>query len=62
MLHMTFASPSGELDKEEAALAQCFMAIAGFVRKISGTSEVDTDTMNRYVSKMVEKALEYSQG
>lgn len=37
------------------------MAIAGFVRKISGTSEVDTDTMNRYVSKMVEKALEYSQ-
>ena len=53
--------PSGELDKEEAALAQCFMAIAGFVRKISGTSEVDTDTMNRYVSKMVEKALEYSQ-
>ncbi len=33
----------------------------GFVRKISGTSEVDTDTMNRYVSKMVEKALEYSQ-
>ena len=53
--------PSGELDKEEAALAQCFMAIAGFVRKISGTSEVDTDTMNRYVAKMVEKALEYSQ-
>ena len=30
------------------------MAIAGFVRKMSGTSEVDTDTMNRAVSKMVE--------
>ena len=35
--------PSGELKEEESALAQCFMAIAGFVRKMSGTSEVDTD-------------------
>ena len=41
--------PSGELKEDESALAQCFMAIAGFVRKMSGTSEVDTDTMNRYV-------------
>lgn len=53
--------PSGELDEEESALAQCFMAIAGFVRKMSGTSEVDTDTMNRVVSKMVEEALKYNQ-
>jgi type I restriction enzyme R subunit len=53
--------PSGELDEEESALAQCFMAIAGFVRKMSGTSEVDTDTMNRAVSKMVEEALKYNQ-
>lgn len=53
--------PSGELGEEESALAQCFMAIAGFVRKMSGTSEVDTDTMNRAVSKMVEEALKYSQ-
>ena len=49
--------PSGYLGEEESALAQCFMAIAGFVRKMSGTSEVDADTMNRAVSKMVEEAL-----
>ncbi|MDO5834113.1 MAG: HsdR family type I site-specific deoxyribonuclease [Lachnospiraceae bacterium] len=53
--------PSGELSEEESALAQCFMAIAGFVRKMSGTSEVDADTMNRVVSKMVEEALKYNQ-
>lgn len=53
--------PSGELAEDESALAQCFMAIAGMVRKMSGTSEVDTDTMNRYVSKMVEDALKYNQ-
>lgn len=53
--------PSGELGEEESALAQCFMAIAGFVRKMSGTSEVDADTMNRYVAKMVEEALRYNK-
>ncbi len=53
--------PSGELGEEESALAQCFMAIAGFVRKMSGTSEVDTETMNRHVSKMVEEALKYNK-
>ena len=52
--------PSGELGEEESALAQCFMAIAGFVRKMSGTSEVDTETMNRQVAKMVEEALKYN--
>ena len=52
--------PSGELGEEESALAQCYMAIAGFVRKMSGTSDVDADTMNRYVSKMVEEALKYN--
>lgn len=52
--------PSGELNEEEAALAQCFMAIAGFVRKMSGTSDIDADTMNRYVAKMVEEALKFS--
>ena len=52
--------PSGGLNEEESALAQCFMAIAGFVRKMSGTTEVDTETMNRNVSKMVEEALKYS--
>ena len=53
--------PSGELGEEESALAQCFMAIAGFVRKMSGTSEVDTETMNRHVERMVEEALKYSK-
>ena len=53
--------PSGELGEAESALAQCFMAIAGFVRKMSGTTEVDADTMNRAVSKMVEEALKYNQ-
>lgn len=43
--------PSGGLSEEESALAQCFMAIAGFVRKMSGTTQVDTETMNRNVSK-----------
>lgn len=53
--------PSGNLKEDESALAQCFMAIAGFVGKMSGTNEVDTDTMNRAVSKMVEEALRYNQ-
>ncbi|MBO5075979.1 MAG: type I restriction endonuclease subunit R [Clostridia bacterium] len=53
--------PSGELSEEESALAQCFMAIAGFVRKMSGTSEVDADTMNCHVAKMVEEALKYNE-
>lgn len=53
--------PSGNLGEEESALAQCFMAIAGFVRKMSGTSDVDADTMNRAVSKMVEEALKYNK-
>ena len=53
--------PSGNISEEESALAQCFMAIAGFVRKMSGTTELDTETMNRKVSKMVEEALKYNQ-
>lgn len=52
--------PSGELSEEESALAQSFMAIAGFVRKKSGTTDLDTDSMNKYVAKMVEEALKYS--
>lgn len=53
--------PSGELGEEESALAQCFMAVAGFVRKMGGTTEIDDDTMNKYVSKMVEEALKYNK-
>ena len=53
--------PSGELGEDESALAQCFMAIAGFVRKMSGTDAPDAETMNRRVAKMVEEALKYSE-
>lgn len=53
--------PSGGLSEEESALAQCFMAISGFVRKMSGTSDVDTETMNRNVARMVEEALKYNK-
>ena len=53
--------PSGELGEEESALAQCFMAIAGFVRKMSGIDAPDAETMNRRVAKMVEEALKYSE-
>ena len=53
--------PSGELEESESALAQCFMAIAGFVRKMSGTDAPDTDTMNRNVARMVEEALKYNK-
>ena len=52
--------PSGNLGEEESALAQCFMAIAGMVYKMSGTDAPDTDTMNRRVAKMVEEALKYN--
>lgn len=53
--------PSGNLGEEESALAQCYMAIAGFVRKMGGTTELDTDVMNKNVSRMVEEALKYSK-
>lgn len=53
--------PSGELGEDESSLAQCFMAIAGFVRKMSGIDAPDAETMNRRVAKMVEEALKYSE-
>lgn len=53
--------PSGELEEEEEALAQCFMAIAGMVYKMNGTDAPDTETMNRRVAKMVEEALKYNK-
>lgn len=53
--------PSGVLDASESSLAQCFMAIAEIVRKMNGTSELDTDIMNRNVKKMVEDALKYNK-
>ncbi len=52
--------PSGNLEEDESALAQCFMAIAGMIYKMSGTDAPDTETMNRKVAKMVEEALKYN--
>ncbi len=52
--------PSGGLGDEESSLAQCFMAIAGMVYKMTGTDAPDADTMNRRVAKMVEEALKYN--
>ena len=52
--------PSGELGEEESALAQCFMGVAGMVYKMNGTDAPDTDTMNKWVAKMVEEALKYN--
>lgn len=38
------------------------MAIAGFVRKMSGTgTDIDADVMNQHVRKMVEEALKYNK-
>ena len=53
--------PSGGLGEQEMALAQCFFAVAGFVRKLSGKSELDTESMNRHVEHMVAEALKYSK-
>lgn len=53
--------PSGELSEKDSALAQCMMAIAGFVRKMSGTGNIDPETMNKNVQTMVEEALKYSK-
>lgn len=53
--------PSGVLDERDSALAQCFMAIAGFVRKMSGIDAPDTETMNRAVAQMVKEALRYNE-
>ncbi len=53
--------PSGILDEADSSLAQCFMAVAAIVRKRNGTTEIDTETMNARVSKMVEEALKYSR-
>lgn len=53
--------PSGELNEKDMALVRCFMAIAGFVRKMSGTSDIDADSMNRDVSKIIEEVLKYNE-
>ena len=37
------------------------MAVAGFIRKMSGTDAPDTDVMNNHVARMVEEALKYNK-
>ncbi len=53
--------PSGGLNDDESAVAQCFMAIAGMVYKMNGTDAPDTDTMNKHVAGMVAEALKYNK-
>jgi len=48
--------PSNVLTNEQLSLAQCFMAVASFIRKTSGEKH-DTESMNRAVEKMVAEAL-----
>ncbi len=48
--------PANILDEEKLSLAQCFMAVASFIRKTSGEKH-DTESMNRTVEKMVSEAL-----
>ena len=49
--------PSAVLTNEQNSLAQCFMAVAGYIRKTSGDKH-DTESMNRAVARMVEEALQ----
>lgn len=48
--------PSDVLTDEQLSLSQCFMAIAGFIHKVSGEKH-DAESMNRHVAVMVEEAL-----
>ncbi len=52
--------PTGDLAESDSALAQCFIAIAGFVRKMS-IGEHDEFSMNAAVEKMVHEALRYNK-
>ncbi|MFR9545636.1 MAG: HsdR family type I site-specific deoxyribonuclease [Rikenellaceae bacterium] len=51
--------PSNVLNNEQLSLAQCFMAVASYVRKTSGEKH-DAESMNRAVEKMVTEALKCS--
>lgn len=48
--------PSNVLTDEQNSLAQCYMSLASYIRKASGT-EHDTESMNRTVMRMVEEVL-----
>lgn len=53
-------NPAGELSEEESGMAQCLMAIASYVSKMTA-SKHDTTQMNRHVEKMVQEAI-FSSG
>ena len=48
--------PANVLNNEQLSLSQCFMAVASYIRKTSGDKH-DTESMNRTVEEMVQKAL-----
>ena len=48
--------PAGTLQDEEAAWAQCYMAIYSFVSKMTG-GQHDTESMNRAVETMAQQAI-----
>ncbi len=50
-------APSGALTEEEFAKAQFYIAIRSIIYKQTRGNAPDTETMNRYVSDMVEKAI-----
>lgn len=54
-------NPSGDiLTEEEALLSHCYMGIAGFVAKLTG-SPADIATMNKNVEQMLKEAIECSK-
>lgn len=60
-LKMAFniCNPAGELNEDDVAWAQCFMAIQAFVSKAT-PSQHDVASMNTAVEKMVREAIECS--
>lgn len=49
--------PANVLTHEQLALSQCFMCVASYIRKASGTKH-DTESMNRAVERMLKEALQ----
>lgn len=54
-------NPPGDiLTEQETLRSHCYMGVAGFVAKLTG-SPVDVATMNRHVEKMLQEAIECSK-
>ena len=56
-LAFELVAPSGELSDEEYAKAQFYIAIRSIIYKQTLGNAPDTETMNRHVADMVEKAI-----